>query len=338
MASDAEYVVVIGASAGGFSPLYELIGQLKPDTNAAFLIVLHLSYRSIGGYLAYKLQEHTRLKCVLAMDDLPLKRGYIYVAVPNHHLLVMKDHMKLGSGPHENRWRPSIDVLFRTAATAYTTRVIGIVMTGLLNDGTSGMSAIKRCGGVTIVQDPNEAEYPDMPLSVIKSMEVDYCVPVAEMGRIIESITSKHPGEEKRPPDDLLAEHEMYNKMITSVKSSEPWGANTSYTCPDCGGVLFRHEQDSIVKMKCHTGHSFSLRDLMLKQSEELESSLWYAIRSLEQKKDLLESLCDKYEKTGGKRFAENYKKRINEINTHLKNLKSILTNSLNDSQEEPDI
>src|SRR6059058_2907001 len=116
MNKEPEYIVVIGTSAGGFNALYELVGTLDPEVNAAYLIVLHLSARSIGGYLAHRLQEYTRLKCLLAMDTMPLRKGYIYVAVPNHHMIVTTQEVKLNHGPLENRWRPSIDVLFRSAA------------------------------------------------------------------------------------------------------------------------------------------------------------------------------------------------------------------------------
>lgn len=331
---EPSHIVVIGTSAGGFDALYGLVSRLNPEENAAYLIVLHLSYRSIGGYLAYSLQKHTRLKCMLAMDDMPLRAGYIYVAVPNHHLLVTKDSVRLGNGPAENRWRPSIDVLFRSAAAHFTNRVIGVVLTGLLNDGTSGMSAIKRSGGTTIVQDPNEAEYPDMPLSVLDSMEVDYCVPVAEMGAIIDKVVAAGSAAGRAPDADLAAEAQMYEDLTTSIKANEQWGSHTSYTCPDCGGVLFKHEQDAIIKYKCHTGHSFSVRDLVLKQSEELESSLWFAIRSMEQKKDLLQSLAGRANKIGNKHLVEDYTRRVEEIDGHIRNLKTVLVANIGDVEE----
>lgn len=328
------YIVVIGTSAGGFNALYELVSTLDEETNASYFIVLHLSARSIGGYLAHRLQEYTKLKCILAMDALPIRRGYIYVAVPNFHLTLTKDEVKLGRGPMENRWRPSIDVLFRSAAAHFTSRVIGVILTGMLNDGTTGMSAIKRSGGHTIVQDPNEAEYPDMPLSVLKSMEVDYCVPVSEMGEIIKTIAAKNIEQEDAPPDDVAQDARIFDKMITAIKDQEQYGNYTPYTCPDCGGVLFEHTHDAIVKLKCHVGHSFTIRDLMIKLTDELEYSLWFAVRSLEQKKNLMMSLEEKHTKTGNKSFATDYRNRAEEIEKHINNLKKMLMENL-DSPEE---
>jgi two-component system, chemotaxis family, protein-glutamate methylesterase/glutaminase len=329
MPGKPEYIVVIGASAGGLNTMIELVGQLNPAINAAFFVVLHLSSKSISGYLAHRLQAHTDLKCIIAMDTLPLRRGYLYVAVPNYHLLIGEEEISLGHGPVENRWRPSIDVMFRSAAANHSTRTIGIVLTGMLDDGTSGMSAIKRSGGITIVQDPNEAEFPDMPLSVISNVDVDHCVSVSEMGALLSELTSLPPPEKQEAPADISAEAKMNERMTTAIAESLTLADKTVFTCPDCGGVLFKHEQDRIERYKCHTGHSYTERDLFLKQSEETEASLWYAIRSLEQRKLMLESIAKKYTATGSKRIAGEYKKTVSEMETHINHLKNVLMANL---------
>jgi two-component system chemotaxis response regulator CheB len=335
MEQEPRYLVVIGASAGGFTVLDDLVSQLKPDTDAAYLVVLHLSTQSISGYLAHRLQQHTTLTCTLAEDGMPLRKGQVYVAVPNYHLLVTRNAVKLGYGPAENRWRPSIDLLFRSAAVHFTTRVIGIVLTGLLNDGTTGMSAIQHCGGTTIVQDPNEAEYPDMPLSVINSMEVDYVLPLSQIGTLLEETAGNAPEPEQQPPPDLIKETAIAENLLTDVHTQESIGTQTPYTCPDCGGVLYQRDQDAITRFKCFTGHSFSMRDLLLKQGEEVEDSLWFAIRSLEQRRTLLESLSAKYTKTGNTRTAAEYQKRKEEIEQHINNLKNVLMANLKLPNEE---
>ena len=332
---EPDYIVVIGTSAGGFNALYELVSHLKPDMNAAYFIVLHLSYKSISSYLAHRLQDHTSLKCLLAMDDMPIRKGYIYVAVPNHHLLVTQHEVRLGNSPEENRFRPSVDVLFRSAAGTYSNRVIGVVLTGLMNDGTTGMSAIKRSGGITIVQDPNEAEYPDMPMSVLKSMDVDYVVTISEIAGVIEEITRSKLPEQTTPPDDLAAEAAIYRDLITNIDTSQPLGNYSPFTCPDCGGILFDHDQDSITKFKCHVGHSYTVRDLLIKQSDELEKSLWYAIRNLEQRKYLLKSLSEKYVKTGSSKLAADYQKRNEELEKHINNLKKVVEGNLDQPDED---
>jgi len=334
MESSPQYIVVIGASAGGFSTLIELVSQLEPECNCAFFVVLHLSSQSIGSYLAHRLQEHTRLKCVLAVDGLPIQRGFIYVAMPNHHMLVTDTEVKLTPGPLENRWRPSIDMLFRSAANHHSSRVIGIVLTGLLNDGTTGMSAIKRSGGTTIVQDPNEAEYPDMPLSVLNALEVDFVVSVTEMGRTLKELTENAPATDGEAPQDVRQESEISENVITAISEAEKLGHHTSYTCTECGGVLFEHHDDAITKYKCHVGHSFTARDLLIKQSEEMENSLWYAIRSLEQRRSLLESLAEKYSRSGNQFMARDFTKRSDEIKGHINNLKTIIQSNLDQPEE----
>lgn len=335
MKNEPKYIVVIGASAGGFTALSELVTQLDRETDAAYFVVLHLSTKSISGYLAHRLQEFTGLKCLLAMDGLPIRKGHVYVGVPNQHLIVGRGEVHLSNGPTENRWRPSIDVLFRTAAANYSNRVIGVVLTGLLNDGTSGMSGIKRVGGFTIVQDPNEAEYPDMPLAVLNSMEVDHCVSLSEIGAVIKEITGNQPGERQPVPHDIKTEEEVMDKMITTIDVAENMGRLSHYTCPDCGGVLFMHEQDAITKLKCHIGHSYSIRDLLIKQVEEVEKSLWVAIRALEQRKAMLESLGAKYHKTGNNRTAKEYEERAAELNTHIDILKKVIVASLEQPEDD---
>ena len=192
------FVVVMGTSAGGFSALAEVIGQLTEEIDAAFLVVMHLSKQGIGGYLVNQMQKSTGLVCMQVENSTPLKRGTIYFGNANTHLLVKKDKVVCGYGPVENYWRPSIDALFRSAAASFDGHSVGIILTGQLDDGTAGMSSIKRCGGKTIVQDPNEAEYPDMPLSVLREITVDYSVRLAEIGGVLQSIFSSSENGQKR--------------------------------------------------------------------------------------------------------------------------------------------
>jgi two-component system chemotaxis response regulator CheB len=326
MSDDPKYIVVIGASAGGINSLIELVSNLTPDMDAAFFVVLHLSTKSISGYLAHRLQQHTGLKCVLAVDNAPVQKGHLYVAVPNHHLMVSRDSkVKIGNSARENRWRPSIDILFRSAAAYFNSRAIGIVLTGLLNDGTSGMSAIVRSGGTAIVQDPNEAEYPDMPLSVLDAMEVDHCVPLAEMGTVLEQIFKEEPKTGVVAPDDIIAEADIAERVSTGIPVQAQWGNLSPYSCPECGGVLFKLEGDRILKYKCHTGHSFTERELIQGQSYQLEESLWMAIRSLEEQKNLLHTMADRYGKKGISTYGKDLNKRAAELEPHIDNLKKVL-------------
>ncbi len=330
-----KFVIVVGTSAGGLNALIELVSQLKDNMDAAIFIVMHLSRTSISDFLVHRLQPHTSLKCEVAIDDTAIKKGHIYVASPNQHLLVKKTKIILGRGPEENRWRPSIDVLFRSAAVAYSTRVIGVVLTGSLDDGTTGMLAIKRSGGTCIVQDPNEAEYPDMPLSVLNNMEVDYSIPLHQMGETIFEITQTNP-EEIAAPQDVVIESEIAERVVVDYENVRKLGEKSIYACPDCGGGLWditkqnAGVKDKVGKAKsdryrCHIGHSYSEKDLVVKQGEILESTLWIALRIMEERSNLLKKMEDDNNKKGLSKMATSYREKGEHIQFHVGKMKEIL-------------
>jgi len=244
-------------------------------------------------------------------------------------VLVKKGTVLLGHGPEENRWRPSIDVLFRSAAAAYSTRAIGIVLTGLLDDGTTGMMAIKRSGGICIVQDPNEAEYPDMPLAVLNNMEVDYCKSLAEMGGLIFAITQTTP-EEKPAHPDVIIESEIAERVVVDYDNVEKLGEKSVYACPDCGGGLWTIRrkdggQGRIDRYRCHVGHSYTENDLVVKQMESFEATLWIALRILEERRNLLKKLGNDHAKRGLSAMAKNYLEKADAIQIHVDKMKEIL-------------
>lgn len=324
--NEPKFIIVVGASAGGMSALIEMVANLKTGMDASVFIVLHLSKTSISDYLVHKLQPHTYMQCELAKDGEAIEKDRIYIASPNYHLLVKKNKVILGEGPQENRWRPSIDVLFRSAAAAYSTRTIGVVLTGLLDDGTTGMDAIKRSGGTCIVQNPNEAEYPDMPLAVLNSMEVDYCVTLSQMGDIIFDITQTDPEDIPAPPD-VIIESEIAERVVVNFDNVRQLGEKSIFACPDCGGGLWAIENGSgnVNRYRCHIGHSYSEKDLVVKQSEILESTLWTALRIMEERKTLMKKMEGDYLQKGFTNLASGYKEKMEELQVHLDNLKEVL-------------
>ncbi|CAM4088914.1 chemotaxis protein CheB [Gillisia limnaea] len=333
------FIIVVGTSAGGMNALIELVSQLKDSTDAAFFIVMHLSRTSISDFLVHRLQPHTSLKCEVAKEDAKIEKGHIYVAAPNQHLLVKKNKIILGRGPEENRWRPSIDVLFRSAAAAYSTRVIGVVLTGSLDDGTTGMLAIKRSGGTCIVQDPNQAEYPDMPLSVLNNMDVDYCIPLDQMGETFFEISQTNP-KEIAAPQDVIIESEIAERVVVDYENVKQLGVKSIYACPDCGGGLWdipkqndnlndpdnhRDGQEKSDRYRCHIGHSYSEKDLVVKQGEILESTLWIALRIMEERRTLLKKMEDDNNKNGLSKMAASYQEKGEDIQFHVNKMKEIL-------------
>ena len=183
----------------------------------AVLIVLHITRISLGEILVNRIQNNTPFTCKIAEDGEALRPDFIYIAPPDVHLMVKKDKIQLGKGPAENRWRPSIDVLFRSAAAAYNSQVIGIILSGLMQDGTSGMEAIKRSGGTTVVQDPEEAEYPDMPISVLNNVEVDYILQLYKMGAMLEEKCKNGRPPQKEVPEDIIKEAQISERVIAGM-------------------------------------------------------------------------------------------------------------------------
>lgn len=319
-----KFIVVIGTSAGGIRALEELVMQLSPDMDAAFFIVLHLSRKGIGDALFHRLQQHSPLPCKVGKNGDQIERGSIYIAPPDNHMLVTKDQLIIGKGAPENRWRPSINNLFRSAAAAYSTRVIGIILTGMLDDGTAGMSNIKRAGGTTIVQDPNEADYPDMPISVLDNVEVDHIESLAKMGILLaEIIAHSEPGE-ITVPSDIKLEAEIDQRVSTRIENISQF-EKFEINCPDCGGGLHITQKERPAHYRCHVGHSFTDRELLIRVSEVMENTFWASLRMMEERRTLLIKLAKNDSERGYGSSANQFIERAKEMEGHIENLKQIL-------------
>lgn len=320
------FIVVIGASAGGLNALVKMVQTLQKGLDVAYCIVLHLNRKSVGDFVVHRLTQVATLPCSIAANGNPIERDNIYIARPNQHLLVKDDHFLLGPGPEENRFRPSIDVLFRSAAAAYSSHAIGIILSGLLDDGTSGMWAIKRCGGACIVQDPNEAGYSDMPLSVINNMEVDHITELEHMGPLIAEMVQQKKERKKTVPEDVLAESRIAEQTAIGINDVEKLDVQQSVlACPDCGGNLWEVKNDIITRYRCHIGHAYTERDLVLKQTEMAGATLWTALRMMEERKHLLKKMEMEYGRKGYTTLAADNALKQKEMEHHINMLKEIL-------------
>ncbi len=321
-----KFIVVIGASAGGLNALAELVQGLQKGLEVAYCIVLHLSRKGIGDFVVHRLKQVTAMPCSLAANGAPIKTDNIYIARPNQHLLVKDNKFLLGAGPEENRFRPSIDVLFRSAAAAYSSHATGIILSGLLDDGTSGMWAIKRSGGTCIVQDPNEAEYPDMPLSVINNMEADHVASLQEIGPLISEIVKNKKGRKKPVPKDVLTESKIAEQTAVGIDDVKKLDVVQSlFACPDCGGGLWEAQNDIIKRYRCHIGHAYTERDLVLKQSEAAGATLWTALRMMEERKHLLKKMESENKKKGYTSLSSSNVEKQTELKVHIDKMKEIL-------------
>lgn len=290
-------IVAIGASAGGFEALKQLVKDLPADLNAAVFVVWHIS-PDVTGVLPQVLSRAGNLSAVNAVDNDSIQPGKIYVAPPDHHLLVERGRMRVTKGPKENRFRPAVDPLFRSAAYAYNNRVIGVVLSGALDDGTSGLWTIKHRGGKAVVQDPFDAEFPSMPRSAMREVAVDWCVPIAEMAGLLVRLTKENLEFVGAVMDeDKLIELEI--KIAAEDQSLEQgvmqFGELSPFACPDCHGVLTALKDGERVRFRCHTGHAFSADSLLATVTEKIEESLWNAIRGIDESIMLLNQMGNLY-------------------------------------------
>lgn len=326
MTADPKYLIVIGASAGGLNSIIELMAQFTEEMDAAIFVVLHTPSASFADVVLQRLQRHSVFTCKLAEDGEPIRPRHFYLAVADRHLLVRKGRVLLGQGPVENRWRPSIDVLFRSAAVAYNSRTIGIVLTGLLEDGAAGMQFIKACGGTCIVQDPSEAEYPDMPLSVLRNVAVDYCTTLQRIAFIIQEKARNGINPPAPVPARLAKEAEIAERVALGIELAAGLGDKQSpYSCPECGGATWEINNGTVTRYRCHTGHTFSADSLLDGKRAELESTFWVVLRILEERRSLLQKMAVEEEGKGWGRSAAFKRERAGELEVHIGRVRDLL-------------
>jgi len=280
-------LIVIGASAGGVSALTSVTAALPADLSATVLIVMHIGARR--SLLPEILQKLCPLPVKHAEDGAALEGGEVLIAPPDRHLTVEnyegKLRVRLWHGPKENYTRPAIDPLFRSAA-AFDGHVIGVVLTGYLDDGTAGLQAIKACGGYAIVQDPADAQVPDMPASALSYVAVDQVLPLRKIPPLLASL-AKAPvqvSDEKPQISELIQMENRYIEGTAGIDDIERIGSRSAYTCPECSGTLWKINGSTPPRFRCHTGHGFSFRTLMELQEQAVEEALWSSLRALQEK------------------------------------------------------
>ncbi|HEX6443802.1 MAG TPA: chemotaxis protein CheB [Streptosporangiales bacterium] len=310
-ATRAERVIAIGASAGGVDALQTLLARVPTDLTAPVLIVLHLPATG-NSVLPRILERRCPLPVAFAGHGQPLVGGRVYVAPPDHHLVVVEGAVELSHGPKENASRPAIDVLLRTAAAIYGPRVIGVVLSGNLDDGAAGLKDVVTAGGVGVVQDPNDAAYPDMPRNAIRHASPQYVLPLSGISDLLEELgTTPVEGAQTMPDIET-------SDPVTGDNSG--WGMS----CPDCSGVLHQVGTNPL-RFRCRVGHAWTEHNLMDKRDDEIENALWIAVRSLEEKKELLERMAKQSEAGGWRHSTSMLRARATNVDTALTVLRDLL-------------
>ncbi len=290
--SELRGVVAIGASAGGVEALSQLVAGLSPDLPYAYLITLHMPTRRTERSGA-DIDRRGPLPAATAAHGTKIEAAHIYVAAPDHHLLVADHETVLSHGPTENGHRPSINALFRSVAVTFGSRAIGVLLSGVLDDGVLGLRAIRARGGTTIGQTPEDAMFPALPTNAANAGVLDRQISAAGVGSVLKELAQREIHESDTEPDATL---ELENRIamaprFTTDLDTETFGPASGYTCPDCNGSLVTLKEKSF---RCRVGHAWSPESLLAARDAEVETALWVALRSLQEKAKLARQLADR--------------------------------------------
>ncbi|MBV9549935.1 MAG: chemotaxis protein CheB [Alphaproteobacteria bacterium] len=302
-------VIVIGGSQGGVQALRTIIGSLPADFAIPILAVQHIG--AVSSILPSVLNDVGGPRADFACQGEPIEPGRVYVAPPDRHLLLKSGACELTRGPRENWSRPAIDPLFRSAARYYAADAIGILLSGRLNDGTAGLYEIKRQGGVAIVQTPAEAEAPDMPQSALDNVKIDYCLPVAEIPRML----LRFADAPRREPKISSGVSAMEDTVL-----SQP----TAQTCPECGGAMRQEEVGSLTTFRCHIGHVMTAEVLAARQLEALQDEIASLLRGLNERAALCRDLMNKHLAAGRGQLAAQWERAAEEAEKRERAVKTM--------------
>src|SRR5262245_49851510 len=319
-------VIVLGASAGGVEPLRRIASDLDPDLPAAVFVVLHVSAEQRSA-LPEILDKAGPLPAFVPQDGASIERGRVYVAPPDFHLMLEPGVVRVVHGPPENRHRPSVDVLFRSAARTYGPRVIGGVLSGSLDDGTAGLVAVKIRGGIAVVQEPAEAFCADMPRNASRYIEVDHVAPARAIGGLLNRLTAERVDSANAAPpsSEMIQETRIARLDAGELGSEDKPGVQSVVACPDCRGVLWEIQEGDLLRFRCRTGHAFSPETLFKAEDEGVEQALWEALRALEERVALRRRLAQQARERRLHALATDFETRVSELEGSVEGLRQLL-------------
>lgn len=286
-------IIVIGASTGGVEAVSTLVRSLPKDLPAALFVVIHIPAQATS-VLPTILERSGRLPAKHAVDGEQIRLGQIYVAPPDFHLLVERGHVRVIRGPKENRNRPAVDPLFRSAARAYGPRVVGVVLTGALNDGTAGLLAIKRRGGIAVVQDPADAFFPSMPESALEYVAADFCQLLAQIGPTLCRLATEPAMDDGvyPVPEEMEVETKILEMDEATMDNEQRPGKLSVFSCPECKGPLWEMRDGDLLRFRCRQGHAFTGETMMAEQTDAVEDALWTALNILQESAQMSERMA----------------------------------------------
>ena len=330
-------IIVIGASAGGVEAISRVIAELPRDIRAAILVVLHISRgRSL---LPEILTRAGRLPAAHPTDGEPLQYGRVYVAPPDHHMVVDRGIVRIVHTASENGLRPAVDPLFRSAARNYRSRVLAVILTGTLDDGTAGMLAVKRGGGITIAQDPNEAFSPGMPRSAVNAGAIDHVLSLRDIPVLLTALVQEDAPELEAMDDDTyLAPMEPdLAQMPLAIKADDRPGHPSVFTCPECHGTLWEVDEGGVLRFRCRVGHVYSTDSMLAAQTDEVDRALWVALRTLEERAALSHKLAERGRERGQHWVDQAFTSRAQETELEASQIRELLRLRAGTSHTVPD-
>jgi two-component system, chemotaxis family, protein-glutamate methylesterase/glutaminase len=326
-------IICIGASAGGVGGLQQLIGRLPAGFPASVFIVLHLPQTGTS-VLPSILNRAGKLPVLHAVNNDPIVPAHVYVAPPGFHLTLERHGMRVTRGARENGSRPAIDPLFRSAALAFGPRVAGVVLSGLLDDGTVGLREIKRAGGLAIVQDPADTPWPSMPQHALDHVPIDHCASPAAIGDFLVSLV----GAERVAPaglsDTERAVREVRVLTMHEDERDKP-GDPSPYSCPECGGVLWELRDGEMLRFRCRVGHAYTSDLLLTDQGDTIERALWTALRALEEQGALKRRLAERARTQGNATTASHLDHRARDLHDQAEQVRSLLLAGVGAARKE---
>jgi two-component system chemotaxis response regulator CheB len=320
-------IIVVGASAGGVEALLRVVRGLPSELPAALFVVLHLPAGS-PSVLPELLERAGQLPATHAQHHEAIEHGRIYVAPPDRHLLLINGRVHVTPGPRENGHRPAIDPLFRTAARTYGRRVVGVVLSGALDDGTAGLAAIKLRGGLAVVQAPDDALFPSMPSNAMSNVAVDYVLPAEAIGTSLGRMVgqSREDVPVPVPSATLEVEARMADLDRDAMHEEERPGSPSVFACPECGGVLWEIDDGELMRFRCRVGHAYSPDTLGTKMTETLEDALWVALRALEEQAALAHRLARQAAERGQNLVASRFAERQDTAHQRAELIRQVLS------------